>query len=104
MNSQPALSGLLSLKNSFPVLMKRGSTPLGSVTFFPKSPMTDLEAAISIYRLQLNTSKLGHPSGEFQKIWKQPTPCLIWLRWEWWMLVKMVPMVPCSALMFHLVG
>lgn len=47
MNSQPALSGLLSLKNSFPVLMKRGSTQLGSVTFFPKSPMTDLEAAIS---------------------------------------------------------
>lgn len=60
-------------------------------TLFPQTPVEHFET--------------GTPQMNVQKIQKQTgTHRLIWLRWEWCVLVRKVPVVPCSALMSQLVG
>ena len=74
---------------------------LGSV--WPLSPRTPELTLKQLYfhRLQFRTSKLGHPLGE--KIQKQPLTVWSGLDGSGGVL-ESSPTVPCSALMYHLVG
>ena len=76
---------------------------LGSVwPLSPRAPQLTLKQ-LYFHRPQFNTSKLGRPSGGFSENSETATHCFTWLGWERWG-VKSSPMVPCSALMYHLVG